>query len=74
MDTKYSNIPLAGKLSCQPFKVSIPSESLDSIKKLLQLSRLLSETFENLHADRRYGVPLSWIRNAKVEWESNFDW
>ena len=74
MDLEYFYVHLAEHLSIRPYNVSIPDEVVQNMRQILQLSRLPRDTFENTQTDRRYGVPLSWISNAKREWETNFDW
>jgi microsomal epoxide hydrolase len=74
MEKNNYGICTTGYRSIKPFKVSVSDELLKGMKQLLRLSRVPGDTYENTQSDRRYGVPLSWIRNAKDEWETNFDW
>ncbi|KAJ5819033.1 epoxide hydrolase [Penicillium riverlandense] len=60
--------------SCQRFEVDIPENVLQNLSTLLRLSRLPEESFENLQLDRRYGITLPWMKNAKDIWETHFDW
>lgn len=60
--------------SCQRFEVDIPENVLQNLSTILRLSLLPQESFENLQLDRRYGVTLPWMKNAKDIWETQFDW
>lgn len=59
---------------CQRFEVDIPENVLQNLSTVLRLSVLPQESFENLQLDRRYGVTLPWMKNAKDIWETQFDW
>jgi hypothetical protein len=60
--------------SCQPFEVAILETALRELSTLLRLSRLPPEMYERLQRDRRYGITLPWMSNAKDAWEIQLDW
>lgn len=54
-----------------PFKIAVPDESLASLKKKLDLTRLPDE-LENVGRD--YGVPLKDIQRLIAYWKDGYDW
>ncbi|KAH7364659.1 epoxide hydrolase [Rhexocercosporidium sp. MPI-PUGE-AT-0058] len=70
----YSTLPASVQKKPTPFKISIPDEEIADFKQLLKLSRLPKQTYENLQEDRRYGVSLAWLSEAKRVWLEEFDW
>ncbi|PVH89426.1 alpha/beta-hydrolase [Cadophora sp. DSE1049] len=70
----YSTVPASVQKKPTPFKVSIPDDEIDEFKQLLKLSRLPKKTYENQQEDRRFGVSLSWLTEAKSVWLEEFDW
>ncbi|KAL2065164.1 hypothetical protein VTL71DRAFT_4305 [Oculimacula yallundae] len=70
----YSTIPASVQKKPAPFKVSIPEDDISDFKQLLKLSRLPKQTYENSREDRKYGVSLAWLTQAKRVWEEEFDW
>ncbi|KAF8537781.1 Alpha/Beta hydrolase protein [Trichophaea hybrida] len=55
-----------------PFSVSIPDSEVSDFKTLLKLSKLAPETYESQH--RRFGVTSKFMREAKAQWENEYDW
>ncbi|KAF9264379.1 alpha/beta-hydrolase [Marasmius fiardii PR-910] len=53
------------------FKINIPQESLDLLKKKLELTRLPDELDE---AGWDYGVPLSDVKRLIARWRDGYDW
>lgn len=70
----FSTIPASATKQPTPFKVSIPDSEIADFKQLLKLSRLPKKTYENQQKDRRFGVGLEWLTNAKRVWEEEYDW
>ncbi|KAH6690240.1 epoxide hydrolase [Leptodontidium sp. MPI-SDFR-AT-0119] len=50
------------------------NQDIADFKQLLKLSRLPKQTYENSQENRRYGVSLSWLTEAKRVWLEEFDW
>ncbi len=67
-------IPSTAKITPTSFKVSIPQADLVELKKLLKLSKLAPETYENVQNDRRFGVTGEWMKQATAHWEHGFSW
>ncbi|KAF8250387.1 putative epoxide hydrolase [Wilcoxina mikolae CBS 423.85] len=55
-----------------PFNVSIPDSEVSDFKTLLKLSKLAPETYESQH--RRLGITSKFMREAKAQWENEYDW
>ncbi|KAG7085364.1 hypothetical protein E1B28_002927 [Marasmius oreades] len=53
------------------FKISVPEDSISSLKQKLELTRLPDELDE---AGWDYGVPLSDIRRLVARWKDGYDW
>ncbi|KAK7040649.1 hypothetical protein VNI00_009554 [Paramarasmius palmivorus] len=53
------------------FKINIPDQAIDLLKKKLELARLPDEIDE---AGWDYGVPLSDIRRLVARWKDGYDW
>ncbi|KAF9264376.1 alpha/beta-hydrolase [Marasmius fiardii PR-910] len=53
------------------FKINIPDESLEQLRKKLELTRLPDELDE---AGWDYGAPLSDIRRLVARWKDGYDW
>ncbi|KAG7090343.1 hypothetical protein E1B28_009463 [Marasmius oreades] len=53
------------------FKISVPEDSISSLKQKLELTRLPDELDE---ARWDYGVPLSDIRRLVARWKDGYDW
>jgi microsomal epoxide hydrolase len=73
MSSDYAKLPSKATASPKPFTVNVPEEDIANFKTLLKLSPLAQDTYENAQDDRRFGVPMSWMKMAKAEWEK-FDW
>ncbi|KAN0088174.1 Alpha/Beta hydrolase fold [Tylopilus felleus] len=54
-----------------PFKIAIPDEKLDLLRKKLELATFPDE-LEN--ADWKYGVPLADIKRLAERWKNGYDW
>lgn len=55
----------------KPFKLCIPDEDLELLRKKLALSRLPDE-LEDAQWD--YGVPLADIKRLAARWQDGYDW
>ncbi|KAI3621519.1 epoxide hydrolase [Moniliophthora roreri] len=53
------------------FKIAVPDEALDLLKKKLELTRLPDEIGE---AGWDYGAPLADIRRLLARWKDGYDW
>jgi microsomal epoxide hydrolase len=72
--SNYDRVPKDTSLKLTSFTVAISDEELNDFKELLRLSRLGPKTYENLQKDGRFGVTYEWMLNAKIHWETKFDW
>lgn len=70
---EYTKIPKIAKQQPKPFTAHTPESAIDEFKTLLKLSKLPPKTYENQQSDRRFGVSLDWMQEAKSAWEK-FDW
>ena len=62
-------------LSPTPFKVSFSDEQLATLKSQLQGAHVAPPTFESSGgAGAKYGTQRDWLNEAKVYWETKFDW
>ncbi|KZT19988.1 alpha/beta-hydrolase [Neolentinus lepideus HHB14362 ss-1] len=55
----------------QPFKISVPDEDLDLLRKKLDLVRLPDEVED---AGWDYGVPLADVKRLVTRWKDVYDW
>ncbi|EPQ54693.1 alpha/beta-hydrolase [Gloeophyllum trabeum ATCC 11539] len=55
----------------QPFKIAVPDEQLDLLRKKLDLVRFPDE-LENAKWD--YGVPLDDVKRLVARWKDGYDW
>ena len=55
----------------QPFKLAVPDESIQLLKKKLELARFPDE-LEG--AGREYGAPLADVTRLTTHWKTTFDW
>lgn len=70
----YSTIPPNATLSPTPFTVNVPEQSLTDLSTLLRLSKLPPATYESSQEDRKYGVTMKWMEEAKEQWQNSFNW
>ncbi|KAF8141469.1 Alpha/Beta hydrolase protein [Boletus edulis] len=54
-----------------PFKIAIPDEKLDLLRKKLELATFPDELES---ADWKYGVPLADIKRLTERWKNGYDW
>jgi microsomal epoxide hydrolase len=74
MSAPFATPPSTAKITPSPFRIAIPDEQLSEFKTLVKLSKIAPQTYENLQADRRFGVTHEWMSTLKQEWLNNFDW
>ena len=72
----FSTLPSSATLKATPYHVQIDQQKLDDMKQLIKLSPLGPKTYENQQesSDRRFGVSMKWMLQAKDEWTGSFDW
>jgi hypothetical protein len=70
----FSKIPQKAKTHPSPFTLSIPEAQLSEFRTLVRLSKLGPDTWESRQEDRRFGVTLSWLADARKYWMEEFDW
>jgi hypothetical protein len=73
----FSNAPATAKQPPTPFEVHINDQKLEDLKTLIRLSPVAKETYENQDPkgdEWKFGVPRSWILQAKRVWAEDFDW
>jgi microsomal epoxide hydrolase len=72
----YSTLPSGATLKVTPYNVHIDQQKLDDMKQLIKLSPLGPKTYENQQdsPDRRLGVSMKWMQQAKESWTGSFDW
>lgn len=73
MARRFETLPENAK-DVKPYTVYIPDEALVEFKALLKASKIAVPSYENTQEDRRYGVPRSWMIDAKEYWLNKFDW
>lgn len=73
---QYSSLPKGAKLNVKPFKAHVDDQKLQDFKRLLELSPIAPENFENSApaVERRYGMPRGWLVTAKDYWLNEFSW
>lgn len=57
----------------QPFKVNIPAEDVDRMKRLIADTRLPDKPHAP-GASWDYGVDLDWLKEMRHKWLHDFDW
>lgn len=60
------------KLNPIPFKISIPSESIENLRNSLINSQPLIPTYESTTTRQNLGIKLSALTNLKNDWQGNF--
>lgn len=72
----YSKPPSSVKVSLKPFKAHVDEQKIQDFKTLLKLSPIAPPNYENSDksVDRRYGMPHSYLTNAKDHWLNTFNW
>ena len=70
----YATLPQTAKVKPDPFTISIPEDKLQEFKQILKLSPIGPDTYENQQDDRKFGTTRKWLSEAKVHWETAFDW
>jgi len=71
----YDTIPSNASLKPESFNVNFPHEDVEQFYQLLKLSKLGPRTFENSHDEvQPSGLPYKWFTEAKIHWESKYDW
>jgi len=72
----FSTLPSGATLKVTPYNVYADQQKLKDMEQLIKLSPLGPKTYENQQesADRRFGVSMKWMQQAKEEWTSSFDW
>lgn len=63
---------LPSDVPANPFTLSIPESDLSMFRKLLELSEIVPETWEN--KQEKFGVTRDWLIKAKRTWLDDFDW
>ena len=58
-------------MSETPYKVNIPNDELESLRRRLELTRFPDELDE---AGWQYGVPLADAKRLVGRWKTGFDW
>ena len=69
----FSSLPGGIDEAIKPITLHTPSEALDELKTLVELSRIAKPTFENLQKDGKYGIDREWMQRIKNKWVK-FDW
>lgn len=60
------------QLCPQPFTIAVPTQQLDLLRHLVELSPLPAPFYEAAH--HRYGVTTAWMKAAKHFWLHDFSW
>ena len=55
------------------FRVDIPQEDVDRLKRLVHETRLPERPFTD-GVTWNYGADLDWLNTLRKEWVENFDW
>lgn len=71
--SSFSALPTNRKSTPSPFTVSVPKQQLNDFQKLLELSKIGPEAYENRLTDGRFGISRDWLVQAKAKWEK-WDW
>ncbi|KAL4870773.1 hypothetical protein BDV12DRAFT_43884 [Aspergillus spectabilis] len=74
MSAPFATLPATAKITPSPFRIAIPDEQLSELKTLVKLSKIAPQTYENVQADRQFGVTHEWMSTLKQEWLNKFDW
>jgi microsomal epoxide hydrolase len=72
--TGFDTPPHGSLDNIKPFELHVSDAKLSDFKQLLKLTPLAPTTYENLQADRRFGVTKEWLTAAKEHWLTKFDW
>ncbi|CAK3766199.1 epoxide hydrolase [Lecanosticta acicola] len=74
----FSQIPSKATLKPKPFTAHVSDGELQDFRQLLKLSRIGPKTFENQTTNvkdyRHFGISRQWLADAKLHWESKYDW
>jgi pimeloyl-ACP methyl ester carboxylesterase len=55
----------------QPFRIDVPQEQLDDLRRRLAATRWPGEI---RHAGWEYGVPLGYVKDLTAHWHDSYDW
>jgi len=55
----------------QPFRISVPDEDIDILKRKLALTKFPDELED---AGWQYGVPLADVKRLVARWKDGYDW
>ncbi|KAH6999417.1 hypothetical protein EDB80DRAFT_812437 [Ilyonectria destructans] len=73
MAPRFGNLPYNGPEKAEPFTFEITDSDIDDFNSLLALSKIGPATWENQHADGRFGITRKWLDDAKTTW-LDIDW
>lgn len=72
----YKSLPKNASLKATSYRLHIDDQKIEDMKTLIRLSPLGPETYENQQdsPDRRFGINVNWMKNAKDSWQNHYDW
>lgn len=70
----YTTKPATAKATPMPFTIAISEDKVQAFSRLLKLSPIGPNTYENEQEDRRFGLTRKWLSEAKARWDIGFDW
>jgi hypothetical protein len=59
--------------SPRPFRIDIPAEDVERMKRLISDTRLPERPFTN-GVSWNYGADLDWLKGLRTTWLDSFDW
>lgn len=78
MSKPFHQLPHEPTIPLKPFKAEIPQSVLDDLKRRIEDTPEISDTYETLgRAEKEgedLGVKKDWITEAINEWKGGFDW
>jgi uncharacterized protein YqkB len=73
----FGVVPATARIEPEPLEVHFDDQAIEDMKTLIRLSPVAKETYENRDPEGgewEFGVPRSWMVEAKRVWSEEFDW
>ena len=78
MSKPFHTLPNEPTIPLKPFKADIPQSVLDDLKRRIEDTPEIRDTYENLNRAEKegedLGVKKDWLNKAIKEWTGEFDW
>lgn len=78
MSKPFHTLPNEHTIPLKPFKADIPQSVLDDLKRRIEDTVEIRDTYENLNRAEKegedLGVKKDWLSKAIKKWTGGFDW